>query len=126
PWIDLLILPGIQSRMIHQLSEIYGQPLNATRFLEIAGSLGMGLLVRQAVREVSKFIPFVGSVASGALAGASTFALGKAFCYYFRSVHQGHVPRAEDLKRYYQEQLSLAEKTWRLTGRGPNFSAGPS
>ena len=94
-------------------------PVNATRFLEIAGSLGMGLLVRQAVREVSKFIPFVGSVASGALAGASTFALGKAFCYYYRSVHQGHVPRPEDLKRYYQEQLTLAEKSWRLPRRSP-------
>src|SRR5262249_43177529 len=112
PWIDLLILPAIQSRMLHHLSEIYGQPLNATRFIEIAGSLGMGLLVRQAVREVSKLIPFVGSVASGALAGASTFALGKAFCYYYSAVHQGHVPRPEDLKRYYQEQLTQAERHW--------------
>jgi uncharacterized protein (DUF697 family)/predicted GTPase len=112
PWLDLLILPGIQSRMLHHLSEIYGQPLNATRFLEIAGSLGMGLLVRQAVREVSKLIPVVGSVASGALAGASTFALGKAFCYYYSAVHQGHVPKPEDLKRYYQEQLTQAERHW--------------
>ncbi len=112
PWLDLLILPGIQSRMIHHLAQIYGQPLNAARFLEIAGTLGMGLLVRQAVREVTKFIPFVGSVASGALAGASTYALGKAFCFYYRAVHQGHVPRPEDLKRYYQEQLAQAEKHW--------------
>ncbi|MBI1913202.1 MAG: DUF697 domain-containing protein [Planctomycetes bacterium] len=128
PWIDLLILPGIQSRMIHHLSEIYGQPLNATRFLEIAGSLGMGLLVRQAVREVSKFIPFVGSVASGALAGASTFALGKAFCYYYSAVHQGHVPKPEDLKRYYQEQLTQAERHWTTAGRagaGAPAPAGP-
>jgi uncharacterized protein (DUF697 family)/predicted GTPase len=112
PWIDLLILPGIQSRMIQHLAQIYGQPLNATRFIEVAGSLGMGLLVRQAVREVSKFIPFVGSVASGALAGASTFALGKAFCYYYSAVHQGHVPKPEDLKRYYHEQLAQAEHRW--------------
>ena len=112
PWLDLFILPGIQSRMIQHLAQIYGQPLNATRFLEVAGTLGMGILFRQATREVVKFIPFVGSVASSALAGASTFALGKAFCYYYSAVQQGHVPQAEDLKRYYHEQLTLAEKHW--------------
>jgi uncharacterized protein (DUF697 family)/predicted GTPase len=113
PWLDLLIIPGIQSKMIHQLALVYGQPLNATRFLEVAGTLGMGMLVRQATRELVKFIPFVGSVAGGALAGASTYALGKAFCYYYSAVHKGHVPQAEDLKRYYQEQLTQAEKHWK-------------
>jgi uncharacterized protein (DUF697 family) len=113
PWIDLPILAGIQTRMIYHLAKLYGQPLSGTRFLELASGLGLGLLVRQATREVAKLIPFVGSLASGALAGASTFALGKAFCYYYSAVHKGHVPNAEDLRRYYQEQLSLAEKTWK-------------
>ena len=45
-------------------------------------------------------------MAGAALAWASTFALGKAFCYYYRRVHQGHVPQTEDLKRYYKEQLA--------------------
>src|SRR5207244_3740584 len=103
PWLDLLILPGIQTRMVHHLADLYGQPLNAQRFTELAGSVGIGFLVRQAVREVTKFIPFVGSVASGALAGASTYALGKAFCFYYSAVHKGHVPKTEDLKRYYHE-----------------------
>jgi uncharacterized protein (DUF697 family)/predicted GTPase len=113
PWVDLLILPGIQSRMITHLAEFYGQPLSAHRFMEVAGTMGLGLIVRQAAREVVKFIPYVGSVAGAALAFAATFALGKAFCYYFSEIHKGHVPKAEDLKRYYKEQLSLAEKTWR-------------
>ena len=54
------------------------------------------MLVRQASREVMKLIPYVGSVAGGVLGGASTFALGKAFCYYFSSVHKGHVPKPEE------------------------------
>jgi uncharacterized protein (DUF697 family) len=98
--------------MIFHLARLYGQPLTGTRFLELASTLGLGMLVRQAAREVAKLIPFAGSVAGGALAGASTFALGKAFCYYYRAVHQGHVPRAEDLRRYYREQLALAETAW--------------
>src|SRR5439155_25113100 len=112
PWVDLLILPGIQTRMVQQLGEIYGEPLNAARFRELAGTLGLGLLVRQAAREVTKLIPFVGSVASGALAGASTFALGKAVCYYYSAIQNGHAPRPEDLKRYYHEQLMVAERHW--------------
>jgi uncharacterized protein (DUF697 family) len=112
PWLDLLILPGIQTRMICHLAQLYGQPLGAARFLELASTLGLGLLVRQATRELAKFVPFAGSVAGGALAGASTFALGKAFCYYYQAIHQGHVPQAEDLRKYYHEQLNLAEKIW--------------
>jgi uncharacterized protein (DUF697 family) len=112
PWVDLLALPAIQSQMIFDLARFYGQPLSAARFMELAGSLGLGVVVRQAAREVAKLIPFAGSVAGGALAGASTFALGKAFCYYYRAVHQGHVPQADDLRRYYQDQLHLAERAW--------------
>ena len=54
-------------------------------------------------------------MAGTALAWASTFALGKAFCYYYRRVHQGHVPQTEDLKHYYKEQLSQAEAMWKTT-----------
>jgi uncharacterized protein (DUF697 family) len=113
PLLDLLILPGIQSRMIYHLARFYGQPLTAARFLEVASTLGLGMLLRQASREVVKFIPYVGSVAGGVVAGASTFALGKAFCYYYSAIHQGHVPQPEDLRRYYQEQLTLAEHAWK-------------
>lgn len=112
PWLDLFILPGIQTRMIYHLAQFYGQPMTGRRFLELASTLGMGMMTRQALRGLMKFIPYVGSVAGAALAGASTFALGKAFCYYYSAVHKGHVPRPEDLRRYYQEQLTLAEKTW--------------
>jgi uncharacterized protein (DUF697 family) len=113
PWVDLLVLPGIQTRMIYHLAKLYGQPLSGERFLELAATLGMGMLVRQAAREVVKFIPLVGSVASAALAGAATFALGKAFCFYYSAVHKGHAPSPEDLRRYYKEQLEQAEKLWK-------------
>lgn len=124
PWVDLLILPGIQTRMIYHLARLYGQPLTATRFLELAGTLGSGIVMRQGVRELVKLIPYAGSVAGGALAGASTFALGKAFCFYYRAVHKGHVPKAEELKRYYQEQLALAERHWIPARRATPASPG--
>jgi uncharacterized protein (DUF697 family)/predicted GTPase len=112
PWLDLLVLPGIQSRMIYHVAQLYGQPLSASRFFEVAGTLGLGVALRQATRELVKFIPYVGSVAGSVLAGTSTFALGKAFCYYYSAIHRGHVPRPEELKRYYQDELARAQQHW--------------
>lgn len=113
PFLDLFIIPGIQTRMIYHLAQFYGQPLTGERFLELASALGMGMIVRQATRELVKFIPYVGSVAGAAVAGAATFALGKAFCYYYSAVHRGQVPQPEDLKKYYHEQLAKAQEAWK-------------
>jgi uncharacterized protein (DUF697 family)/predicted GTPase len=112
PWVDLFILPGIQTQMIFHLARLYGQPLTGQRFMELASTLGLGMLVRQGIRELTKFIPIIGSLAGATLAGSATFALGKAFCYYYSAVHKGHVPKAEELKQYYREQLAQAEKLW--------------
>jgi uncharacterized protein (DUF697 family) len=121
PLIDLVLISGIQSRMVYRLADLYGQPMTGRRFKEIASAMGLGVLARQASRGVIKLIPgigsVIGSIAGGALAGASTFALGKAFCYYYRSVHSGHVPQPDDLRRYYADQLSLAQKLWSGSGK---------
>ncbi len=112
PFADLFLLPGIQTRMVNQLARMYGQPLSAERFKQLATSLGLGILARQAVREVVKFIPYVGSVAGAAVAWASTYALGRAFCYYYEAYCEGHVPDANALKKFYHEQYAAAEKRW--------------
>jgi uncharacterized protein (DUF697 family) len=112
PWVDLLILPGIQTRMIHHVARLYGQPFKAQHFGELAGALGLGMLVRQGIRELMKFIPYVGSVAGGALAGASTFALGKAACLYYSGVQQGHAPQPDEIRRYYADQFAVIVKSW--------------
>jgi uncharacterized protein (DUF697 family) len=113
PFVDLFIIPGVQTRMVTHLARLYGQPMSAKRFKEVAASLGLGLLTRQAVRELVKFIPYVGSVAGAAVAWASTYALGRAFCYYYQAVCEGHVPDAAALKKYYLEQYAAAEKGWK-------------
>jgi uncharacterized protein (DUF697 family) len=112
PIIDVVLLAGIQSRMVYDLAKVYGQPMTGQRFLELGSTIGLGLLTRQAIRSLTKIIPFFGSVAAGALAGASTYALGRAFCHYYRAVHQGHVPRPEDLRKYYEEELARVQQSW--------------
>jgi uncharacterized protein (DUF697 family) len=114
PFVNLLVLPRIQKSMIYHLASHFGQPLDAERFEQMAEAIGLRpILRRMAVREVAKIIPVLGQVVCGAWAGASTYALGKAFCYYFRGVREGHIPDPEELRGYYREQLTKAEKAWR-------------
>jgi uncharacterized protein (DUF697 family) len=124
PFVDLLLIPGIQTRMVNHLAGLYGQPLTGERFREMAASLGLGIAARQAVREVAKLIPYVGSAAGAALAWASTYALGRAFCYYYQSVHEGHVPDAAALKRFYHEQLDSAARNWKHARTDPAAQPG--
>lgn len=113
PFVDMLLLPGIQAKMIADLATVYGQPLSGERFWEIASSLGAGVLARQAAREAVKIIPGVGSAAGAALAFAMTFALGRAFCIYYRAVCEGHVPDTGSLKKIFEEELGKAGKFWK-------------
>lgn len=112
PFLDLLLLPAIQARMIHQIATIYEEPMTGQQFLQAVRALGLGIVGRQAVREVVKFIPFVGLPAGAALAGRSTYALGLAFCEYYQAAHNGHVPGPETLKKLYHAQLTKASTAW--------------
>jgi uncharacterized protein (DUF697 family) len=119
PFIDLVAIPALQAQMVHHLARQYEQPLSDERFRELAASVGVGLVIRQAIREVAKLIPVVGSVAASALAAASTFALGRAFCEYIQQVKDGHHPDADTLKRLYQTELTAADRLWRNPGATP-------
>ncbi|HEV3384444.1 MAG TPA: DUF697 domain-containing protein [Gemmata sp.] len=116
PFVDMVLIPGIQARMAHHLAGVYGQPMTAERFREIAAAVGVGLVSRQLARQATKFIPVVGSAVGAAVGAASTYALGRALCYYFEAVCEGHVPDADSLKFYYQEQYKAAEKKWKSEG----------
>lgn len=112
PFVDLLVLPAIQVSMCQHLGKLSNQPGGAERFAEIAASLGAGLLARQAVRELAKLIPVVGSAVAAAAAGASTYALGRAFCLYDQRMNSGHLPDAEAVKKIYDSELSAAKSAW--------------
>src|SRR5262245_16695225 len=116
PFVDMVIIPGIQARMAHHLAKLYGQPMTTERIKEIAAAVGVGMISRQLARQATKFIPVVGSAVGAAVGGASTYALGRALCYYFQAACEGHVPDASNLKAYYQEQYAAAEKRWKKDG----------
>jgi len=126
PLVDTALLAGVQSTMLHRLAQLYGQPLTRERLGEVAAALGLGFVGRQMARSLLKLVPVVGSavgaVTGAALAGASTYALGKAFCVYYRAVLEGKTPDAQQLKRYYEEQFALAQARWQRLQRSEKAS----
>lgn len=116
PIVDTALLAGVQSAMLHQLARLYGQPLTTQRMGELVGALGMGFLGRAAGRSLIKFIPIIGqalgAVSGAILAAASTYALGKAFCVYYKAVIAGEVPDPASLKGYYEQQFAAAKESW--------------
>ena len=113
PFVDMVLLPGIQARMAHHIGKIYGQPMTGERVRELAAAVGVGMLSRQLVRQVVKFIPVVGSAVGATVAAASTYALGRALCFYFEAVCEGHVPTPDALRKHYSEHYTAAEKQWK-------------
>jgi uncharacterized protein (DUF697 family) len=112
PFLDLITLPAIQMQMCRHLGRLSGKPGGAERFAELAVSAGAGLLVGTAARQLVKLVPVVGSAVAAATAGASTFALGKAYCLYEQKVKAGHLPDDAAIKAMYDEELKTAKATW--------------
>ncbi len=119
PFVDLFVLPSIQVRMVKALADLSGSPGGEKRFLELSASIGIGLLARQAIRQVAKLIPYVGSAVGAGLAYSSTYALGRAFVEYDQAAHAGHAPDAETVKKIYRDHLTKAETKWAAPPAAP-------
>lgn len=113
PWVDIPLVMGIQTRLVYVLADLYGQKMNADLLIKMAGAVGGRLALRFAVRAPLKFIPIVGQTANAAMAFAYTYSLGKACCWYFGEMKNGHIPSLEDLDKVWSEQLQSAVTTWK-------------
>lgn len=113
PVADLPVLSALQIKLLHTIASLYRQPLDKKVVLEIAGTLGVGILLRQGARSLLKVIPGFGNVVSSVYAGAATYALGCALCFYYQEAFAGHLPRPEQLKAFYQEKFTEGMKLLR-------------
>lgn len=105
PLVDVPLVLSIQAKLFHTLASIYHQPMNRRLMAEIAGTLGIGYLVRMGGRELLKVVPGFGSVVAGLYAAASTYAIGCTLCTYFSRIQDGDVPDKKSLQKLYAEQL---------------------
>ena len=117
PLADLPIISALQLKMLHTIASIYRQPLGVKTFLELLGTVGIGVIFRQGARSLLKIIPGLGSAVSGLYAGAATYALGCALCFYYQVIFDGHIPRPGQIKAFYDEKFAEGMKILRNAGK---------
>ncbi|MFL6541656.1 MAG: YcjF family protein [Chthoniobacterales bacterium] len=87
PLADLPILTTLQLVMVSGIMYISGRERTLRAATEFVGALGVnvgaGMMLREGARAVLKFFPGWGNVVCGMVAGAGTYALGRAAIVYF-------------------------------------------
>ena len=87
PLADLPILTSLQLLMVSGIMYISGRERSlraATEFITALGAnVGAGMLLRESARAMLKFFPGWGNVVCGMVAGAGTYAIGRAATAYF-------------------------------------------
>jgi uncharacterized protein (DUF697 family) len=87
PLADFPILTSLQAAMVAGIIHVSGRDMGARLASEFLGALGVnlgaGLVLRETARAAAKFVPGFGNAVSGAIAGAGTYALGRAAIAYF-------------------------------------------
>ena len=117
PAIGLISVPSLQIKMLHSLANQYGIPWNKKTLAEFIGALGTGFSVQYlsklGIRQLVKLIPVygqtTGTVTSVTISFATTFALGRAGCYFFYRKSKDESLNSDDLKNVYDsvfEQMS--------------------
>ena len=87
PLADLPIITALQLTMVAGVMYISGRERSlraATEFVAALGvNVGAGMVLREGARALLKFFPGWGNVVCGAVAGAGTYAIGRAATVYF-------------------------------------------
>src|SRR5699024_12140668 len=81
------VITGLQISMIGTIAMISGKKLSRKTIVEFVGAMGVNVGVGVALRSISRQLvqvfPGAGSVISGAIASAGTYALSEAVIAYF-------------------------------------------
>lgn len=95
PLADMPILTSLQSLMVGLVIYTTGKPVSPRLFAEFLGALGInigaGILFREGARAIIRIVPLWGNAISGMVAGAGTYAVGRAAIAYFiedRPIHE--------------------------------------
>jgi uncharacterized protein len=87
PLADLPILTALQLVMVSGIMYIGGRERSLRAATEFIGALGVnvgaGMILREGTRALLKFFPGWGNVVCGMVAGAGTYAIGRASIVYF-------------------------------------------
>lgn len=87
PLADLPVLTTLQLVMVSGIMYVSGRERSLRAATEFIGALGVnvgaGMLLREGARAILKFFPGWGNIVCGAVAGAGTYAIGRAAIVFF-------------------------------------------
>lgn len=87
PLADMPILTTLQTLMVGMIIHTTGRTFSVRLAAEFLGALGLnigaGLVLREGARAIVRIVPIWGNAVSGFIAGAGTYAIGKAAIAYF-------------------------------------------
>jgi uncharacterized protein (DUF697 family) len=110
PLADMPILTSLQVVMVSGIMYISGRERSlraATEFITALGAnVGAGMLLREGARAVLKFFPGWGNVVCGMIAGAGTYAIGRAASAFFI----GGVSLKEARQKYLSDRKKASNK----------------
>jgi small GTP-binding protein len=109
PIADILIMTPIQITMVVTIGFFYEAEMSTERILELIATLGAGVGLREAARQLVKLIPGYGQVISASIAFAGTVALGEAANVWFKNKMKMDV---EELKAVFQRKAEQAKKEY--------------
>ncbi len=117
PMVDMVLVGGVQVKMVAELAKVYGVPFSETRAKAVIGSL-VGTLASYGV--ASMFVgglmaipvigPLVNLTVGPALGFASTQAVGKVFTRHFAEGGTLLSFSADKAREYYKQEFDAARK----------------
>ena len=111
PLADLPILTSLQVMMVSGIMYISGRERSlraATEFITALGAnVGAGMLLREGARAILKFFPGWGNVVCGMVAGAGTYAIGRAATAFFI----GGVSLKDARRKYLADRKKASHKS---------------
>lgn len=123
PLADLPILTTLQLVMVTGIMYVSGRERSMRAATEFAGALGanvgLGMILREGTRAALKFFPGWGNVVGGMVAGAGTYAIGRAAIVYFIDGATLHDARRTFLKSRKKRNLAASGKAKQLRDAKP-------
>ena len=109
PILDLPFQIFIQLQMVLRLAAIYGQPLNDRYSREMLATMLSAVALRFAGGQLVKTIPFVGWAASGSLAAAGTWTIGRIGIEYFEHGRSVPLPQIQP-PHFWKRRAPITEE----------------
>ncbi len=118
PVVGLVSVPAVQGKMLHDLASHYAITWDKRVLSELIGAMGSSFMLqyslRLGARQLTKMLPLygqtLGTAAAAAMSFGSTYALGRAACYYFYHKNKGDLISEKTMQQIYKNALQKGKR----------------